>query len=79
MGATFGKKNRMIYGLKSPRDDWFSKNLDKVVDAGDMHIDGLSIEFKGVGQNAELIAEIHGQLNSAQLRLLADAMENSNN
>ncbi|EBS5182114.1 hypothetical protein PMH41_004633 [Salmonella enterica] len=78
MSATFGKNNRMIYGLKSPRDDWFSKKMDGVVDAGDMHIDGLSIEFKGVGQDAGLIVEIHGHLNSSQLRLLADAMEDTN-
>lgn len=39
------------------------------------HIDGLSIEFKGIGEHGELIAEIYGQLNSSQLRLLADAID----
>lgn len=73
--STFGKKKRMIFGLQSPRDDWFSNQLNEIVDAGDMHIDGLSIEFKGIGQYGQLITEIHGQLNPTQLRLLADAIE----
>lgn len=74
---TYGTKKRMIYGLEKPKDDWFRSQLDAIVDAGDRHIDGLSLEFRGLDQNGELVIEIHGFLNPTQLRLIANAMENT--
>ncbi|NRB81549.1 MAG: hypothetical protein HRU38_23295 [Saccharospirillaceae bacterium] len=77
--AKCGKSERMIYGVQSPRDDWFIRQLDKVVDAGERHIDGLSIEMKGVEQGFKPLIKVHGLLNTTQLRLLADDLENTPN
>lgn len=68
--AKFGKNKLEIYGLQSPRDDWFIEQLDAVVDAGE-HIDGTTIEFKGVGQLGMPVVEIHGKLNPLQMQMLS--------
>lgn len=74
--AKFGDSKREIYGLVQGRDDWFASQLDEVVNAGDQHIDGLSIEFKGVGQLGMPILEIHGKLNPIQMNMLAKIVLN---
>jgi hypothetical protein len=68
---------KMIYGLDSPKNSWLASQLHDFVEAGKRHIDGISIEPKGVDENLELVVEIHGNMNPTQLRLLADAIENT--
>lgn len=65
-----------IFGLQSERDDWLASQLLPMVQASPRTVDGLSVEPKGVNEKCQLVVEIHGNLTTVQLRLLADAIDN---
>ena len=72
--------NAMIYGLDPNKDQWLLKQMTPLVEISPQSIDGLSIELKGVNSESfKPLVELHGILTSDQLRMLADALENTPN
>lgn len=70
----------MIYGLKADRDQWLIVQMESIISKSPDVIDGLSIELKGVDPRSfKLIIELHGKVTAEQLRMLADAIENTPN
>jgi hypothetical protein len=69
----------MIYGLKKGRDDWIAEQMPAIEALSPKAIDGFSIEPKGVDDKLKLVVEIHGTITAEQLRLVADALENTPN
>ena len=69
----------MIYGLQKGRDDWIAEQMPTIKAKSPKVIDGLSIEPKGVDDNCKLVVEVHGCMTTEQLRMLADALENTPN
>lgn len=67
----------MIYGLVKGRDDWILDQLPAIKEKSPKVIDGLSIEPKGVDDKFKLVVEVHGSMTTEQLRMLADALENT--
>ena len=72
--------NTMIYGLDPNKDQWLLKQIPAIVEISPQSIDGLSIELKGANSESfKPLVELHGLLTSDQLRMLADALENTPN
>lgn len=67
----------MVYGLDDEKSAWLNAQLAPILATGINHSDALFLQPKGVGENFELVMEIHGHLNPTQLRMLADAIENT--
>lgn len=71
-----GNTIKMIFGLDGNDCDWLASQLQPLVESSPRTVDGLSVEPRGVNEKMELVVELHGSLTPAQLRILADAIEN---